>query len=122
VSHIVTIDVKVFDLAALKAACARLSLAAPVHGTAQLFSSKATGYCVQLPNWRYPAVFNLETGEAAYDTFHGRWGEQAELHKLIQAYACEKAKIESRKQGHSVTEQLLADGSIKLTIQVGGAA
>jgi hypothetical protein len=32
----------------------------------------------------------------------------------------EKAKIEARKRGHSVFEQPLADGSIKLTIQVAG--
>ena len=37
-------------------------------------------------------------------------------------YAVEKARIEARRQGHSVTEQPLADGSIKLTIQVGGGA
>lgn len=39
-----------------------------------------------------------------------------------QAYAVEKAKIESRRRGHYVTEQTLADGSIKLTIQVNGGA
>ena len=39
-----------------------------------------------------------------------------------KAYAAEKAKIEARKYGHSVTEQRLADGSIKLTIQVAGGA
>ncbi len=50
------------------------------------------------------------------------WGDQAELSRFLQAYAAEKTKIEARKKGHSVTEQTLADGSIKLTIQVGGAA
>jgi hypothetical protein len=39
-----------------------------------------------------------------------------------QSYACEKAKIEARKQGYAVTEQALADGSIRLTVQVGGAS
>ena len=34
----------------------------------------------------------------------------------------EKARIEARKRGHSVVEQPLADGSIKLTITVGGAS
>ena len=34
----------------------------------------------------------------------------------------EKARIESRKRGHSVAETALADGSIKLTIQVQGGA
>lgn len=36
--------------------------------------------------------------------------------------AVEKARIEARKRGHSVMEQSLADGSIKLTVQIGGAA
>ena len=33
----------------------------------------------------------------------------------------EKARIEARRAGHTVTEQALSDGSIKLTIQMGGA-
>ena len=50
------------------------------------------------------------------------WGDRKHLDKLLQAYACEKAKIEARRRGHSVTEQTLADGSIKLTIGVQGGA
>jgi len=50
------------------------------------------------------------------------WGEQKQLDQFLQAYAVEKAKIEARKKGHAITEQQLADGSVKLTIQVGGAA
>jgi hypothetical protein len=34
----------------------------------------------------------------------------------------ERARIEARKKGHQITEQALADGSIKLTITVGGGA
>jgi hypothetical protein len=34
----------------------------------------------------------------------------------------EKAKAEARRVGHSVSEQALTDGSIKLTIQVTGGA
>jgi hypothetical protein len=34
----------------------------------------------------------------------------------------EKAKLEVRRKGHSVAESLLADGSVKLTIQVSGGA
>jgi hypothetical protein len=44
------------------------------------------------------------------------------LDAFLQAYAVEKAKLEARRQGHVVTEQQLSDGSIKLSIQVGGAA
>ena len=34
----------------------------------------------------------------------------------------EKARLEARKQGHTVTEYLLADGSIRLSIGVEGGA
>jgi hypothetical protein len=34
-------------------------------------------------------------------------------------YAVEKTKLEGRRQGHSVTEQTLGDGSIKLTLHLG---
>ena len=49
-----------------------------------------------------------------------RWKSQ--LDKFLQLYAVEKARIEARKQGHTVTEQQLQDGSIKLVVQIGGAA
>ena len=75
---------------------------------------------MQLPGWTYPVVIDTEKRQISMDTYAGAWGDQKELDKLMQAYACEKAKLEARKQGHSVTEQTLADGSIKLTIQVAG--
>jgi hypothetical protein len=50
------------------------------------------------------------------------WGEQQHLDRFLQAYAVEKARSEARRQGHTVTEQSLADGSIKLIVQVGGGA
>jgi hypothetical protein len=48
------------------------------------------------------------------------WGEQQHFDKFLQAYAVEKAKIEARRQGHSVAESQLTDGSVKLAINVGG--
>ncbi len=118
-SHIVTIETEVRDLAALNAACGRLGLAEPVHETTQLFSGTATGYCVRLPDWRYPVVCDVENGHIRFDNFSGRWGAQCELDRLMQGYAIEKTRIEARRQGHTLTEQPLADGSIKLTIHVG---
>jgi hypothetical protein len=50
------------------------------------------------------------------------WGDRQELDRFLQRYAAEKTMIEARKRGHSVTEQQLADGSVKLTIQVAGGA
>ena len=65
---------------------------------------------------------HVVTAKIAFDNFGGRWGEQRHLNRFLQGYAVEKARIEARRRGHTVTEQALADGSIKLTIQVGGAA
>ena len=61
------------------------------------------------------------TGKLAFDNYNGHWGEQKELDRFIQGYAVEKAKIEARIKGHSVIEQPLENGSIKLTVSVGGA-
>jgi len=121
-SHVVTIKTEVKDAAAVRAACQRLHLPQPIQGTHRLFTSSATGLAVALPKWRYPAVCDLETGQVQYDNFNGHWGEQKHLDAFLQGYAVEKAKIEARRQGHVCTEQPLADGSIKLTISVGGAA
>ena len=121
-SHVVTIEAQVRDPEALRSSCRRLGLDAPVHQTIKLFSAEATGHCVQLPRWRYPVVCDTDTGIVHYDNYEGHWGEQTELDKLVQRYAVEKTVIESRKQGYTVTEQTLADGSIKLSVQVGGAS
>ena len=119
-SHIVTIKTKIRDPDALSAACRRLGLEAPVHGTATLFSSHATGLIVKFPDWHYPIVIDTASSEVLFDNFEGKWGAQSELDKLLQVYACEKAKLEARRAGHTVTEQPLANGAIKLTIHVGG--
>ena len=121
-SHIVTVKTEIRDAAAVRAACQRLGLPQPVQGTIRLFSREATGLAVQLPDWQYPVVADLATGQIHYDNFGGRWGDQKHFDHFLQAYACEKAKAEARRRGHSVTETALADGSIKLTIQVAGGA
>lgn len=121
-SHIVTVSTEIRDVGALRQACCRLSLEEPVHRTAKLFSTEATGYCVELPEWKYPVVCDVDSGQISYDNYEGRWGPQNRLHELLQNYAVEKTKIEARRNGHSVTEQSLTDGSIKLVVTVGGAA
>lgn len=119
-SHIVTIKTEVRDAAAVHAACRRLGLSEPVQGKARLFSSEVCGLLVNLPDWQYPVVCDLGSGQVRFDNFGGRWGDQKELDRFLQVYAVEKAKIEARKKGHTITEQPLADGSVKLTIQVSG--
>jgi hypothetical protein len=121
-SHVVSIKTEVRDHAAVSAACRRLELPAPVVGTAQLFSGQVSGLIVRLTDWTYPVVLDTTTGQVHYDNYNGAWGDQTQLDRFLQIYAVEKARIEARKKGHQVTEQALADGSIKLTIRVGGAA
>ena len=121
-SHIVQIQTEVRDPVAVRAACERLQLPQPVEGTFQLFSSSATGLGIELPEWRYPVVCETATGQIRYDNFQGRWGRQAQLDQFLQSYAVEKAQLEARKQGHSITEQSLEDGSIKLTVNVRGTS
>jgi len=122
VSHIVKIKTEVRDPAAVSAACRRLGLAEPIQGTAKLFEGEATGLLVKLPGWLYPVVCNTATGELSFDNYNQAWGPQEQLDRFLQAYAVEKAGIEARRRGHSVVEQPLADGSIKLSITVGGAS
>jgi Protein of unknown function (DUF1257) len=122
VSHIVTIATEVRDPDAVAAACRRLGLPEPVQGTVTLFQGRAAGLIVRLPDWIYPVVCDTATGSVRYDNYNGSWGRQEHLDRLLQAYAVERALIEARRRGHHVVEQALADGSIRLTIQVGGAA
>ena len=108
-SHIVTIKTEIRDPAALAAACKRLGLATPVQGKAKLFTTEAEGLIVHLPDWRYPVVVDSAARQIHYDNYGGQWGEQKQLDRLLQAYAVEKAKLEARRAGHTVTEQPLSD-------------
>ena len=121
-SHLVTIQVEIKDPVALASACRRLGLEQPVEGEAMIFTKKARGWIVRLPGWQYPVVIDTDARQMHYDNYNGAWGEQSQLDRLLQAYAVEKAKLEARRAGASVTEQALPDGSIKLTIQTGGQA
>ena len=121
-SHIVSIKTEVRDPLAMAAACRRLQLPEPTIGTAKLYSAEVSGLLVKLPDWLYPVVCDTANGELHYDNYSGSWGLPEHLDRFLQAYAVEKAGIEARKRGHSVVEQCLTDGSIKLTVNVGGNA
>jgi len=118
-SHIVTIKTQVRDAVALAAACRRLGLAEPVRETVALFSGQVTGLAIRLPDWQYPVVVDVEAGAIHFDNFEENWGDQKALDRLMQSYAVEKAKLEARRHGHSVSETMLQDGSIKLQILEG---
>ena len=121
-SHIVTIQTQVRDPEAIRLACERLQLPPPRNASFQLFSTSAIGWGVELPGWHYPVVCQTETGDLKYDNFNGRWGDPIHLQAFVQRYAAEAAKLAARRKGHTAIEQTLADGSIKLVIQVGDAS
>ena len=120
-SHIVTINTEVRDTAAVAAACRRLALPEPIHGTADLFSGQASGLLVQFPGWLYPAAIDTATGTIRYDNYGETWGEEKQLHRFLQAYVVEQARLEARKKSYLTAEQSLADGSIMVDIEVGGS-
>lgn len=117
-SHTVTINTRVRDPVAIREACRRLGLLLPEQGTVQLYNTQNAGLLLQLPGWRFPAVLDVASGNVAYDVYGGRWGAEAELHRFLQAYAVEVARIDARRQGRTVFEQKLPDGSILLDIIV----
>ena len=90
-SHIVTIKTEIRDAAAVGQACRRLKIDQPQHGTFKLFTGTATGLAVQLPDWRYPVVCNIESGQLKFDNYNGHWGDQKHLDAFLQQYAVEKS-------------------------------
>lgn len=119
-SHIVEIQTQVRDESAVATACRRLQWPPPKAGVHRLFSGEETGLGIQLPDWRYPVVCDLATGTLKYDHFDGRWGDPRHVDCFLQTYAVEQAALVARRQGHSVIEQPLPDGSIRLSIQMAG--
>jgi hypothetical protein len=116
-SHVVSIQTRIHDPATVNAACQRLNLPIPAHGTIRLYSGEATGLLLRLPDWMYPVAIDTLTGLVRYDNFEGRWGDQGHLDQFLQTYAVERAKLEARRKGFVASEQALQDGSIKVTIQ-----
>ncbi len=58
-SHIVQIKTEVRDAAAVRAACQRLGLPAPVEGTTRLFSGEVDGLAFSLHGWPQNATERL---------------------------------------------------------------
>ena len=139
--HVATLKLEVKSLDALKLACARLGLEfredqktyawfGSFMGDAPLpegFTTEDLGKCdhaIHVPGASYEVGVVFRDG--AYRLLWDSWqtgGLEAALgkdcNKLRQAYGIEAAMMEAQRQGYSVWEQEMADGSIKLTIAVG---
>ena len=120
-SHTVTIETKLKDPAALRAACARLELPEPKTETVKFFDgTEHAGLAVRPPGFVYPVLVQ-ESGEVKLDTYGGRWGDEKFVGRLKQAYAVEAAKLQAKQRGHRCTETPLPDGGVKLTVTAGAA-
>ena len=120
-SHVVTIETKLTDPAAVAAACARLDLPEPKQETVKFFDgSSHAGLAVRPPGFVYPVLVQAD-GAVRCDTYRGRWGDDKFLGRLKQAYAVEAAKLQAKQRGHRVRETALPDGGVKLTVTAGAA-
>ncbi len=139
-SHVVSCDIELNDLEAIKAAVTRLG------GTWKEGQKTYAWYGRSVGDYPLPAgvtvdqlgkcnhafgfkgasyevgVTRLANGK--YTLMWDFWGSgglmehmgNEKAHKFIQAYGVEKAKIEARRKGYSAQETTLKDGSIKLVL------
>jgi len=117
-SKTITGQTQIRSIEILAAACHRLGLKAPEHGTRRLYETTHTGHLVFLPNWHLPTVFDLEKGEVHFDNHDGDWGDLKELDRLNQAYATETMLATLRRQGKTALETVRQDGFIELVVSV----
>lgn len=141
-SHVTKIKVEIRSLEALMAACQRLGFQfVPEQKTYKWFGvwmgdsplpegvkREDLGKCdhaIRVPDASYE-VGVVEQGDK-YTLLYDFWivgglqealGNNAE--KLVQAYTIEAAKAEAQRQGYSVWEENLQDGSVQLHVQVEG--
>ena len=105
----------------MAAACARLQLPEPQEATVKFFDGgEHEGLAVRPPGFVYPVLVQ-PGGGVKLDTYNGRWGDDAFLGRLKQAYAVEAAKLQAKQRGHRCTETPLPGGGIKLTVTAGAA-
>lgn len=117
-SHTMNIKLEIRDIPVFVTTCNRLGYEVLGQGQYSLYDASHVGVGVHLPGWKFPVIVKND-GSVAYDDYHGKWGDVADLNKLKSYYGLEKAKLEARRQGYSVTE-VVNDNELALKIQVGG--
>ena len=139
-SHIAKISVEIKDLAALRQACARLGFSFQEGQRSYAWYGRYQGdtplpegitqdqlgkcdHAIRVPGAKYE--IGLVQQEGRYALLWDSWEEGglaqilgANAERLVQAYAIEAAKNAAVAQGHSVYEEALEDGSVRLHVQV----
>ena len=121
-SHFATVTTQVKDIAALKSACAELSLTVAANATARGYGSNTIrGEHVIRLKGPYDIAVNKQpdgTFGLTTDWWDGHVAKEVGTNfgRLLQLYAIHKATAEARKRGHSVQRKAAHNGAIKLVI------
>jgi len=122
-SHVTTIDLKIKDLEALKAACKRLGFAyhSDVKQYRAYYGYQKCDHCISIPGANFEVGIQTQEGKSSllWDPYYSG-GLEAKLGMgaglLKQAYAAEVTTRAARRAGYSVYERQ-EEGRIALTIQ-----
>jgi hypothetical protein len=104
-SHVVSVKSLLTSEAAIQRACAALAMAPAKRGTFAVYNATVTGLGFNLPEWRFPCVADLKTGELRYDNYKGAWGDTQTLDKFTQRYSLEAAKLVAEAAGETCGEE-----------------
>lgn len=123
-SHVATVTTAIKNLSILIKTCQALGIEfTQGQQSVDLYERAVTGdFSCKLPGWHYPIVVNSQTGEISFDNYKGSWGDEKELHKLIQEYSLSVAEEECSEfvlQGFTIERQKQENGDIQLVIQQG---
>jgi hypothetical protein len=67
-------------------------------------------------NWSHDVAVP-KSGNLRYDNYEGKWGDEAELDKILQAYSVAELKYQSELEGYIITETRLDNGDIELVAE-----
>ena len=119
-SHTTTIKVEISDVGAIMDACTELGFECSTAAkSAKLYDRTvdAPMAVVKPPQFAYPIV--VKDGALLYDTYSGRWGDEAHVTSLRREIQKHTVLRKAREQGHSATlEKRVVDGRTKTVIRI----
>lgn len=117
-SHTIKAGFKFTNEAALKAAAKHQGWQLKDRGTHKLFdgTKRENAFALSIPGWRHDVILDVDRGEALYDNYGGRWGDEGKLDEFAQRYVIEAARSEAEAQGAVVTEHEYENGEIELEL------
>ncbi len=121
-SHFVTVETQIKDVAALKAACRELGLGVQENAEARGYAAnRQHGDFVITLKGPYDIAVNRKqdgTFGLTADQWQGHVAKEVGVNftKLMKLYSVHKVLIEAKRKGHTVRRQDLKDGSVKLTV------